>query len=50
MPDLVTTFPLRGLERARARPRFFSAEARFRPTEGEHDDVTLWGVASVGED
>ena len=42
MPDLVTNFRYEA-SRWHAQASFFLGEARFRPKEGNTDDVTLWG-------
>ena len=42
MPDLVTNFRYVA-SRWHGQASFFLGEARFRPKEGNNDDVTLWG-------
>ncbi len=42
MPDLVTNFRYKASS-WHAQASFFLGEARFRPKEGNNDDVTLWG-------
>ena len=51
MPDLTTRLRFEG-SRGHVHRAFFLGRARFRPTEGEPDDVTLWGgnLSSQGED
>ena len=47
MPDLVTNFRFTG-GRGHAFVSGFLGKARFRPTDGEPDDVTLWGSLLSG--
>ena len=47
MPDLVTRVVYTG-SRGHAFASAFLGRARFRPTEGEPDDVTLWGMLLSG--
>ena len=55
MPDLTTRLRFEG-SRGHVHGAFFLGRARFRPTEGEPDDVTLWGgnrrrrLKTVGRD